>query len=856
MEMSSQPPADEAINQEQPAVPLGLDARWDIVGLLLVAAGIVSLLALFSITPGTLSSRWAETLRFFFGWGAYFLAPVVALGGLALIVTRRNRVPHPTARKIAGAEILLLTFLGLLHLIAPGRDSYLLASQGQGGGVVGWALESVLIDHFGVLGSLVILLVFTGIGMILAFDITSTQIGNWLEQRADSAANLAHRLRALRLPELDEEIAPPSPAETIAAPKPPAQPAKPGSAVTPAAEEARAKVPGQKATPAPKVAPATRAPANTKRRRPRPRKRKLKPPPLTLLRKEEDQNFSAADARAKAKVIEETLASFGVPARVVEINSGPAITQFGVKPGYTERKDRAGNVTRRKVKVSKITALADDLALALAASSVRMEAPIPGRPVIGIEVPNGDISHVSLRRVMESQAFRRLKSPLRIAMGRNVSGAPVAADLAAMPHLLIAGATGSGKSVCINSIIAALLFKHTPETLQLLMIDPKMVELVNFNGIPHLIAPVVVELEQVIGALTWAMQEMEDRYKRFAKAGVRNLATYNQKMAAQKEETLPHIVILIDELADLMMSAPEAVERIICRIAQMARATGIHLVVATQRPSVDVVTGLIKANFPARISFAVTSQVDSRVILDMPGAEKLLGHGDMLFLPPDAPSPVRLQGCFVSDEELDSLVEYWISQAKDDESKTPEATEVPWQDIEVTIPDDDADELLPRAIAIARQHDQISASFLQRKLHIGYNRAARLMDELEAQGIVGPAQSGGRSRDVLLSAPEESTAAAALPATQEPPVRQEPPPAPAEAVHAEAEPQESVPDVPLEVATNELEIDADADADSELDEDDDQAEPASNMVMWWDVGDDDNGDDEWDVDDDDNSDDE
>jgi S-DNA-T family DNA segregation ATPase FtsK/SpoIIIE len=710
-------------------------------------------LALFAVTPGSLSKRWAEALRFLFGWASYALAAIAALGGLALVAARMDENPSVPVRRVFGLEVAVLASLGLFHLLIPGRDSYLLASQGAGGGVVGWAAATAATSRLGFWGGFAALALVSALGIILALDVSASQIAGRLDRLADRATATAHQMRVLRNPELAEQLAPPtesaeppedaSPGEAEAGEEPPSAPPADTRSLIKRRRPARKPLPT-----GPRRAATVKKSAPHRRPR-RPGRRRMKPPPLKLLRRSKDQTFSAADARAKAKIIEETLASFGVPARVVEINSGPTVTQFGVRPGYIERRDRSGKTVRRKVKVSKITALADDLALALAARSVRIEAPVPGRPVVGIEVPNTDVALVSLRGVMESNAFRRLKAPLRIALGRNVTGTPVVADLAAMPHLLIAGATGSGKSVCINSIIAALLFRHTPETLRLLMIDPKMVELVNFNGIPHLLAPVVVDLEAVVGALTWAMHEMEERYKLFARLGVRNLITYNQKVAKQGGETLPYIVVLIDELADLMMSAPEAIERLICRIAQMARATGIHLVVATQRPSVDVVTGLIKANFPARISFAVTSMVDSRVVLDMPGAEKLLGQGDMLFLAPDAPAPVRLQGCFVSDEELDALVEYWVAQVPPDEE---EGEEVPWKDIEVALPEEGEDELLSQAIALAQEHGQISASFLQRKLRIGYNRASRLMDVLESRGIVGPPQSGGRPRQVLASA--------------------------------------------------------------------------------------------------------
>jgi S-DNA-T family DNA segregation ATPase FtsK/SpoIIIE len=345
---------------------------------------------------------------------------------------------------------------------------------------------------------------------------------------------------------------------------------------------------------------------------------------------------------------------------------------------------------------------------------------------------------------MESPEFQHIDSRLSIALGEDVSGHPAAVDLALMPHLLIAGATGSGKSVCINSIVCCLLFNNGPDDLKMLMVDPKMVELTNYNGIPHLLAPVVVEIEQVVAALAWITRQMDERYRLFHQASVRNLDEYNRRMRRRKqEETLPTLVVFIDELADLMMIAPDEVERHICRVAQMGRATGIHLVIATQRPSVDVVTGLIKANFPARISFAVTSQVDSRVILDQGGAENLLGRGDMLFVSPQQSAPVRLQGCFVSDKEIDRLTKFW----RDESSAGLQAGLFPpWAGADEEPPD----ELLDDAIQLAEGRKSISTSFIQRKLHIGFPRAARLMDQLEEQGLVGPDEGAGRGRKVLI----------------------------------------------------------------------------------------------------------
>ncbi len=347
--------------------------------------------------------------------------------------------------------------------------------------------------------------------------------------------------------------------------------------------------------------------------------------------------------KERAQIIEQTLASFGVPAHVVEIQRGPTVTQFGVEPDFIET--RQG---RTRVRVSQIVRLTDDLALALAAPRIRIQAPVPGHMYVGIEVPNTEISLVALRELIESDAFKKMRSPLRFALGKDVAGRAAACDLSAMPHLMIAGTTGSGKSVCVNAILSCLLLNNTPAELRLVLVDPKRVELTAYNGIPHLLAPVITETDKVIGALQWVIREMDSRFRKFAESGVRDIKAYN----AKTNPHLPYLVVVIDELADLMMLAAEETERSLTRLAQLARATGIHLIIATQRPSVDVLTGLIKANFPARIAFAVASNTDSRVILDQPGAERLLGRGDMLFQAPDAPAPVRLQGAYVSDAEI------------------------------------------------------------------------------------------------------------------------------------------------------------------------------------------------------------
>ncbi len=378
----------------------------------------------------------------------------------------------------------------------------------------------------------------------------------------------------------------------------------------------------------------------------------------SVLQDWERQADSDTHIRDQGRLIQETLSSFGVPADFEGAYKGPAVTQYLIKPGYIERTVR-GEQKRQKVKVSKIAALSNDLALALAAPSVRIEAPIPGTTYVGVEVPNRESNVVGLKELMDSEAFQARKGKLLVALGEDVKGQPIVSDLTRMPHLLIAGATGAGKSVCINSIIVGLLLTHTPDSLRFLMVDPKMVELSVYNGVPHLLTPVVTEVDKAAGVLFWAVKEMERRYQLLSKVNARDLERYNQYLTKRGEKPLPYIVVVVDEMADLMMAAPEEVEKHICRLAQMARAVGIHLIIATQRPSVDVITGLIKANFPARIAFAVTSQTDSRVIMDVPGAERLLGRGDMLFMAPDASKLERLQGTFLSDDEINDTVRYW-----------------------------------------------------------------------------------------------------------------------------------------------------------------------------------------------------
>jgi len=463
-------------------------------------------------------------------------------------------------------------------------------------------------------------------------------------------------------------------------------------------------------------------------------------PPLDLLSDDPGGKADRGDVKETAAVIERTLTSFGITAKVVEVNLGPAVTQYALEIALG-------------TKVSKITSLANDLALNTQAPTgqIRIEAPIPGRNLVGIEIPNKTLEVVTLRTMLSSDVMRKNKSKLAVSMGLDVSGNPVVADIGRMPHILVAGTTGSGKSVLVNSFINSILFRASPEEVKLIMIDPKRVELTGYNGIPHLMVPVIVEVEKILSALKWATNEMDRRYKTFAERGVRNIDGYNELAGFQ---ALPYIVILIDELADLMMFAPVEVEDTIARLAQMARATGIHLVVATQRPSVDVITGLIKANIPTRIAFNVSSMIDSRVIIDGPGAEKLLGRGDMLYIPPDQAKPTRIQGAFVSDKEVKALVGY-LKEKSPAVEYTEEIVSTPYSPKGHGGGGADAkDPVFAEAVRVICEYDKASASLLQRRLSIGYSRAARILDQLEAQGIVGRAE-GSKPRDVLIKDPSQ-----------------------------------------------------------------------------------------------------
>ncbi len=708
--------------------PISLEPRLKeaIAGLVLLAGGAITLLNLLSVrqAQGVLIDSWALLLRLVFGWGAFVAALVLMALGLALLVRGLSFLRSMPRLRVLGGVLLFLTALGLLHFFYP--DPLRLAQEGRGGGYVGWAISTALYSTLGDIGAFLVLVLLGLVGIFLAARISPAQLQSASAALNRRAASVYRDRVTPYLESADDE------GEILERPDG-MMPSVPLAAQQAEPQHTVASQPVVDLRP-----PGMRLPLEEEPL-----------PPLELLAEASPETISEADARHKMRIIEETLRSFGVPAKVVEISQGPTVTQFGVEPGYVDRKGADGEMVSRKVRVSKISGLSKDLALALAAAPIRIEAPVPGRPIVGIEVPNDEISLVPLRTVMESEQFQRLYSPLKIALGQDVSGRSVSASLDTMPHLLIAGATGSGKSVCINAIITCLLFTNSPSRLKLLMIDPKTVELIHFNGLPHLAAPVVTDMVRVLPALRWVMAEMDRRYSLLSRVAARNIDDYNYDKLPPMEEPLPYIVVAIDELADLMMMAPDDVERIICRLAQMSRATGIHLVIATQRPSVDVVTGLIKANFPARISFAVTSQVDSRVVLDTAGAETLLGQGDMLYMAPDSSKLVRLQGCFVSDEEIREVVRFWTRSHPTTETKPP------WGEIEAAAENDQRDELLDDAIALLQQHERASTSLLQRRLRIGYPRAARLMDQLEDEGIVGPPESGGRWREVLILKEDE-----------------------------------------------------------------------------------------------------
>ncbi len=742
--------------------------RWEeiaAIGVFILAA--FTALGAFNLSGGVLLETWVHLLQLLLGWGVYF-APLILLGlALWLILDSLDRIVNIGWERPLALCIAYLWLLGVLHWISALDDPIKMPGAFQGGGLVGWAITAVLVQAFGSIGAILALCAILFVALILLFNISIFELGRRAMYLAGLVVHLPREIRGLGKPTQVPPLNPASPfpslehrrGREIAGPSPRSgqgdkekgERIEGGGSRAPVA----ARIIGSSPTPSLRTEPAQ--PSASAPSAPVIQREWRLPDVPDILEESAEQEISQQEVRTRVRIIEETLQHFGVPAQVVEVNQGPTITQFGVEPGFVEQKGVDGKVHRIKVKVSRISALQHDLELALAAAPIRIEAPVPGRSVVGIEVPNEKIAVVSLRSVIESETFAKMKGKLRIALGQDVSGQPICADLGSMPHLLIAGATGSGKSVCINTVIATLLCTMTPAQVQFVMIDPKRVELVNYNGIPHLRRDVVVEVDQAVAVLQDAVTEMERRFKLFAQKGARNLEIYNHMVENTPEAKLPVFIVIVDELADLMMIAANEVEHAITRLAQMARATGIHLILATQRPSVDVVTGLIKANFPARISFAVTSLIDSRVVLDSPGAEKLLGRGDMLYMASDSSKLLRLQGCFVSDKELDKLTTYWKGFAPPPPPLAPSAPEPPRQvsqtmlwggEMPLSQEKSEEDDLLPQATEIVRQSKRASVSLLQRKLRIGYSRAARLMELLQEKGIVGPDEGPTKGRSV------------------------------------------------------------------------------------------------------------
>jgi len=756
---SSKKPA--ARSPSAPSKP-GLFDRWqglsperklDFVGAILALVGLLTLLSLLSPNNAGLLKAWVDALKYVTGWGVFVLPLGLLIGGMWLVLRRVERLPRLSAERLTGLVVSYLDLLGWLHLLG-GRGLELAKAQ-HGGGYLGWMIEAALTGLVGVGGAVVVLLAGLLAGVIFTFDLSLADLGRlWrgIQQGShrDTADGVQRQPLSVTPPPI-EDLPPdfhPLPERPVAVRKPAARlaPAVKPSAMPPAAQRTAVTAPAaeENAPMVPASETVTEEPAIAQNWKLPGVAEILDPPTPAAIQGTVDQE--------RARLIESTLRSFGAPAHVVEIHQGPTVTQFGVEPDFVET--RSG---KTRVRVSKIVSLADDLALALAAPRIRIQAPVPGRSYVGIEVPNAEISRVVLREVMESDVFQRMKSPLRLALGKDVAGKPVCADLTSMPHLLIAGTTGSGKSVCVNSILCTLLLTHSPADLRLILVDPKRVELTGYNGLPHLLAPVVVDTERVMGALQWVQREMDARYHKFSEQGCRNIVEFNRRYPQQ---ALPYLVVVVDELADLMMQSPEETERSITRLAQLARATGIHLVLATQRPSVDVVTGLIKANFPSRIAFAVASGIDSRVILDQPGAERLLGRGDMLFQAPDAPAPVRSQGVYVSDAEIQRLVDTWrVAAINATAQPTPLSNErvddlpggVPLRQASFWEEGDDpkADPLLDEAVDLVRREGRASTTMLQRRMRIGYTRAARLMDALEDKGVIGPPQPHSQVREVL-----------------------------------------------------------------------------------------------------------
>lgn len=696
----------------------------EILGIALISFGILSAISLFSYKTGIVGILLRNVYFTLMGFGGYIFPVIILALGLLFII---NKVNMEDGKKSIYIFILFICFLTLLNIknqkfttfAKSINQSLKLSKDGLGGGLIGGFLGYIFFKLFGTIGSYVIIS-FIIIVSILQF--TEIRINDYLKKiRINKALEKKQNNKASKKTDYKEK--------------------KFANADNEDKEEIII-YDYTKNTHSNNNFKINKEGTDDITSNNKYNFTNFKLPPLDLLEDPVKQDESnKKEILENAKKIEETMDNFDIDAKIVQINKGPTITCFELQPAPG-------------VKVSKIINLADDLALSLATSDIRIEAPIPGKSAVGIEVPNKIKDNVNLKEILKSEEYTNLDSNLPLTLGKDIAGKPIVSTIDKMPHLLIAGATGSGKSVCINTIILSILFKAHPDEVKLLLIDPKVVELSIYNGIPHLLIPVVTEPKKAAFALNWAVEEMERRYKIFAQNNVRDINSYNSKTKNKQKEKLFKIVIIIDELADLMMVAAQEVEDYVCRLAQMARAAGIYLIVATQRPSVDVITGTIKANIPSRISFAVSSQIDSRTILDMAGAEKLLGKGDMLFSPSDSSKPIRIQGAYISDKEVEKVVKFLKKQnITEYDSNVLKNIQ---KEVEINKFIDDSDALLPEAIKLVIDEGQASISLLQRKLRIGYARAARIIDEMEARGIIG-GYEGSKPRKVLATKDDINT---------------------------------------------------------------------------------------------------
>lgn len=727
---SSQKPQQRS----EPRLPekMSPERKADLIGIILISISLVSLVLTLT-QVGEFGVWWTNTMNHVFGWGAYILPLILIALGIWFMLYRNQNLPQVNPQRIIGTVYL---FVNLLLWFEVFGRLFSTTEEISAGGQVGAFIYDGSVNLFGKAGSMIVIIAWLLIALTLLFDLSIADLVTWITTKIKQIK--AKRIESNRQKSLEKaEKASKSinfseEATTRSEPKP--------IAVKPLDTQ---KKQTQSKTASEQGEPVWNTPEPTEVLDP------VKAAPVDM---ESDED--------RARVIEETLRAFNARGKVVEIRRGPTITMFGVEPEFIE--NRSG---KTRVRVNKITSLANDLAMALKASNIRMQAPVPGKGYIGVEVPNRKTTMVSMLDIVESPQFIGHPSPLKFALGKDVTGKPFTADLAQMPHLLVAGTTGSGKSVCVNTILTGFLLNLSPDRLRLLLVDPKRVELSIYNGIPHLLTDVIVDVDKVTGALQWMLREMDLRYRMFEADGARNIDEYNYHRTKAAEKPLPYIVVVIDELADLMMLAPTETETSLARLAQLARATGIHLIIATQRPSVDVLTGLIKANFPARIAFAVASNTDSRVILDQPGAERLLGKGDMLFQEPTAPAPVRLQGTYISDGELAAVTDFWRSQNSLEGSperpdkailstrshlpmtNLPEMSQKPlWEEMEK---DPNADPIEDEALKIIRKEGRASVSMLQKKMRIGYTRSSRLIEKFEEDGIIGPPDSQTGTRKVL-----------------------------------------------------------------------------------------------------------